>query len=112
PCMFLIDGSCQHDDLARAVRRQHKTSLRRVHVGQRPKYHAKPRHFDSQPYTMRFIGEFQTECTRDEPVPRHVSRPRLSQRAYECEQHRTLCERDKLAFLTHDMTAGVYDECL
>src|SRR6195256_1668133 len=109
--MLLLGGPRQNHYLACAARRQRKTSLRRGHVGQRPKHLAKPPYFDSQPRTMRFIGELQTECARDERVPRYVSRPRLAQRACEREQHRTLCERDHLAFATHDMTASVHDEC-
>src|SRR5205823_12657831 len=35
--VLLFDARRQHDDLACAARRQRKTSLRRAHVGQRPK---------------------------------------------------------------------------
>ena len=108
--MLLFDGPREHDDLACAARRQRKPSLRRAHVGQRPKHRAKPPYLDSQPRTMRFIGELRSECARDERVPRYVSRPRFAQRACEREQHRTLCERDHRAFVTHDMTARVHDE--
>ena len=55
--MLLFDGPRQHDDLACAARRQRKPSLRRAHVGQRPKHRAKPPDFDSQPRAMRFIGD-------------------------------------------------------
>ena len=40
--MLLFDRPRQHDDLACAARRQRKPSLRRAHVGQRPKHRAKP----------------------------------------------------------------------
>ena len=109
--MLLFDGPRQHDYFPCAARRQRKTSLRRAHVGQRPKHRAKPPYFDSQPRTMRFIDELRSECARDERVPRYVSRPRFAQRACERELHRTLCERDHLAFVTHDMTVSVHDEC-
>src|SRR5205814_10375312 len=36
--LFECDGPRQHDDLACAARRQRKSSLRRAHVGQRPKH--------------------------------------------------------------------------
>ena len=61
---------------------------------------------------MRFVGVLRSERARDERVPRHVSRPRFAQRACEREQHRTPRERDHRACVTHDMTAGVHDECL
>ena len=51
--MLLFDGRRQHDDLACAARRQCKASLRRAHVRQRPKLHAKPPDFDPQPCAMR-----------------------------------------------------------
>ena len=66
--------------------------------------------FDSQPCAMRFIGVLCSECPRDERAPRHVSGPRLAQRACEREQHRTPCERDHRACVTHDMAARVHDE--
>ena len=109
--MLVFDGPRQHDDLACAARRQRKPSLRRAHVGQRPKHRAKPPYFDSQPRAMRFIGALRSECPRDERVPRHVSGPRFAQRSCEREQHRTLCERNHRACVTHDMTARVHDEC-
>ena len=87
-----------------------KPSLRRAHVGQRPKHRAKPPDLDSQPRAMRFIGELRSEGARDERVARDVSRPRFAQRAREREQHRTPGERDDLAPVTHDMTASVHDE--
>src|SRR5439155_11831603 len=37
---------------------------------------------------------------------------RFAQRAFEREQHRTPGERDRLACVTHDMTAGVDHECV
>ena len=39
------------------------------------------------------------------------ARPRFAERAGEREQHRTPGKRDDLAFITHDMTASVDDEC-
>src|SRR5260370_40717780 len=71
--MLLFDGPRQHDYLARASRRQRKTLLRRTYVRQRPKQGAKPRDFDSQPRAMRFIDELESECARDQRVPRYVS---------------------------------------
>src|SRR3989449_7941685 len=109
--MLLFDGPRQHDDRACAARRQRKPSLRRAHVGQRPKHRAKPADFDSQPRAMRFVRELRSECARDERVPRYVSRPRFAQRACEREQHRTPRERDHLACVTHGVTARVHDEC-
>ncbi|MNC84784.1 hypothetical protein D3C83_03520 [compost metagenome] len=108
--MLLFDGPRQHDDLACAARHQREPALRRAHAGQRPKHRAKPPDFDSQPRAQRFIGALQSECARDERVPRHVCRPRFAQRAREREQYRTPCERDHRACLAHDMTACVHDE--
>ena len=87
-------------------------SLRRAHVGQRPKHRTKPADFDSQARAMRFIGAPRSEGARDERVRRDVSRPRFAQRACEREQHRTPGERDRLACVTHNMTAGVDHECV
>ena len=53
--VLLFDGECQHHDLTRATRRQRKTALCRGHVGERSKYRAEPREFDSQPRAVRFI---------------------------------------------------------
>ena len=108
--MLIFDGPRQHDDIACAARHQRKPSLCRVHVGQRPKHRAKPPDFDSQPPTMRFIGEPRSECPRNEHVPRHVSGPRFAQRAYKSEQHRTSCQRDHLASVAHQMTARVHHQ--
>ena len=111
--MLLFDGARQHDDLARAARRQRKASLRRAHAGQRPQQPAKPPDLDAQPRAMRFIGELRPEGARHERVPRHVFRPRLGQRAGEREQHRTPRERDHVpAVPAHDMAARVHDERL
>src|SRR5262245_64847937 len=41
---------------------------------QRSKHAAKPRDFDSQARTMRFIDERRSECPRNENVSGHVSR--------------------------------------
>ena len=92
------------------ARRQREPSLRRAHVGQRPKHRAKAPDFDAQPRAMRFIGELRSEGPRHERVPRYVSRPRFAQRACEREQHRTLGERHHRACTAHDMTARVHDE--
>src|SRR5216117_2102100 len=108
--MLLVDGRREHDDLACAARRQRKPSFRRAHAGQRPKHGAEPPDFDAQPRAMRFIGALRSECPRNERVPRHVSGPRFAQRAGKREQHRTPCERDHRACVTHDMTARVHDE--
>jgi hypothetical protein len=59
---------------------------------------------------MRFIGEPRSERPRKEQVPRYVSGPRFAQRSCEREQHRTSCERNDHACVTHDMTARVHDE--
>ena len=108
--MLLFDGPREHDDLAGAARRQRKPSLCRAHAGQRPQHRAKPPDLDPQPCAMRFIGVLCSECPRNEHVPRHVSGPRLAQRACEREQHRTACKRDHRARVTHDVTARVHDE--
>ena len=108
--MLLVERPRQHDDLACAARRQRKPSLRRPHAGQCSKHSAKPADFDSQARAMRFIGGLRAECASNENVPRHVSSPRFAQRASEREQHRTACERDHRACMTHDMTARVDDE--
>jgi predicted dithiol-disulfide oxidoreductase (DUF899 family) len=108
--MLLFDGPRQYGDLACAARRQRKPSLRRAHAGQRPQHRAKPPDLDPQPCAMGFVGALRSECPRDEHVPRCVSGPRLGQRAREREQHRTPCERDHRAGVTHDMTARVHDE--
>jgi hypothetical protein len=75
--MLLFDGRRQHDDLARAARRQRKASLRRAHVGQRPQHRAKPPDFDPQPRAMRFIGELRPEGARESVLlgtsPGHAS---------------------------------------
>src|SRR5256886_10319360 len=67
--MLLFDGRRQHDDLACAARRQRKPSLRRAHLGQRPKLRAKTPEFDSQPCTIRFIGVLRPEGACDERAP-------------------------------------------
>ena len=42
-------------------------------------------------------ASFPSKCHADEPAPRHISGPRLAQRACEREQHRTPRERDHRA---------------
>ena len=108
--MLLFDGPRQHHDLGCPARRQHEPSLRCAHVGQRPQHPAKPPYFDSQPQPLRFIGELGSECAREERLSRCVSRPGFAQRACQREQHRTPCQRDHRAFVTHDITAGVHDQ--
>jgi hypothetical protein len=60
---------------------------------------------------MRFIRELRSECPRDERLSPDVFRPPFTECACEREQHRTPCQRDHLAPLTHDVTASVDDEC-
>ena len=68
--MLLFDGGRQHDDLACAARYQRKALLRRAHVCQRPKLHAKPRDFHAQPCAMRFIGVLAADRhVQHSPVP-------------------------------------------
>ncbi len=88
--MFLVNRPRQHDDLAHAARRQHKPSLRRVHVGQGPKDRAKPSDFNAQARAVRFIGASpSSEGPGNERGSRHVSRPRFAERARKREQDRT-----------------------
>src|SRR5262245_62559651 len=86
--MLLFDGPRQHDDLAGAVRRARKASLRRAHTGEWAKHPAKSSDFDAQPRAMRFIADLRSERPRYENVPRHVPGPRFAQRAREREPHR------------------------
>jgi predicted dithiol-disulfide oxidoreductase (DUF899 family) len=108
--MLLFGGSRQDEDLACAARRQRKTTLGRAHVGQRPKHLAKPPYFDPQPRAMRFVGDLRSECASHERASRYVSRPSFAERACEREEHRTLCERDGVLFVTYQMTASVHYE--
>ncbi len=59
---------------------------------------------------MRFIDVLRSKCPRKEHISRHVSRPRFAQHACEREQHRTPCERDLRACVTHNIAARVHDE--
>src|ERR1700752_4109492 len=109
--MLVCDWLGQHDYLACATRRQYKTSLRCVHVGQIAKHRAKSPNLDSQPRAMRLIGELRSERSRDQRGSRYVSWPRFPQCARKREQHQTFCKRRHFSFLTHEITASVYDEC-
>ncbi len=59
--VLLLDGTCQHEDVARLARRQHKTLLRRADIGQRLELGAEPPDLDAQPRAMRFIGVLRPE---------------------------------------------------
>src|ERR1700734_2797175 len=73
--MLLLDRPRQHDDRACAARNQGKTTLRRLHIGQRPQRTAKPPDLHPQACAMRFIGELQSKGARDERVSRNIPWP-------------------------------------
>jgi hypothetical protein len=108
--MLVFNGRRQHDHLTRAARRQHKPVLRSAHAGQRMKRRSKSPDFDAQPRAMGFIGRLSSECARNECASRRVFGPCFTKRAYEREQYRTRCERNRRVGIANDMTAGVHNE--
>ncbi|HEU4720164.1 MAG TPA: hypothetical protein VFS59_02270, partial [Gemmatimonadaceae bacterium] len=75
--VLLVHRPGQHDHLGRAQRREREPPRRRAHVRQAAEHPAQPPDLDAQPRPMRLVGELRPERTRDERVPRRVSRPRL-----------------------------------
>jgi len=108
--MLIVDGRGQHDNFARAARRQRESSRRRAHARERPKLGAKPPNLHSQTCTVRFVSVLCTECSLDERISRQVSGPRFAERTRKREQHRTPCERDHSVVAAYDMTACVHDK--
>jgi len=90
--MLFFDGSRQHENLACVARRQHKPLLRRIHCRHRPEHFAKAADLDPQACAMRFVGKLQSECARNEYVPRNIRGPRFGQYTRESEQNRTRCK--------------------
>ena len=59
----------QHDDLARAPRRQRKTQRRGADIRQRFQFGAKPSDLDAQPRAMQFIGVLRPKGARKQRAP-------------------------------------------
>ncbi len=102
----------QHDDLARAARRERETLFRRAHAGDCLQQPAEPPDLDPQPRAMGFVGVLRAERAGEQHVPRHVPGPCLAERARKREQHRTPRERHEHVSLAHKIAAGVDDKRL
>ena len=110
--MFLLDRPRQHDDLARAARRQHESQFRRAYACDRPQQPAQPPDLDPQSRAMGFVGVLRAERAREQHIPRHVSGPCLAERARKREQYRTSRERHEHVPLAHEVAAGIDDKRL
>lgn len=110
--MLLFNGPRQHNDvLCAPAWHECKALPCGAHVGQRANCGAQASHFHSQSRAMRFIRELQSECASDERVARNISRPCLTQRAYQREQHGTSGERNNLDVVPHNVATRIHDEC-
>ncbi len=86
---------------------ERETLFRRAHARDGAQQPAEPPDLHPQARAVGFVDVLGAERAGKQHVPRHVSGPRLAERAREREQHRAPCERHQRIPFTHEIAAGV-----
>ena len=81
-----------------------------MHRGETAQLASQTADFHTQTRAMRFVRELRTECCRQKILSRHISGPRLAERAREREENGARRERHRCAPIAHDVPAPIDDE--